>query len=275
MEANRTANAKSGTQWKGAFEMRYSFLCFFFSFVRISEFLYANLSSMHLRAVYASQKLARPLKSDTVVSAILAKLGKATPCSWVFRYSQTCDSSFLAKFWRALEFVILWSNRWLKIEVTARQESVFPRCHCNLFSKTEDSHQKPSLQLLDSWICSLLTRGRIKHTEVCQLLRQMSPPVGIGRKCPKIVAYKASCISFVFVILQFLERCPQEGNQRYKSAATTICWHTSTYIRINLLVFFSSVFLLLHFFLLPFSDWGTVYPPLPLPRRRVSSSLPL
>ena len=33
-------------------------------------------------------------------------------------------------------------------------------------------------------------RGRIKHTEVCQLLRQMSPPVGIGKKCPKIVAYK-------------------------------------------------------------------------------------
>ncbi|KAK2555559.1 Voltage-dependent calcium channel type A subunit alpha-1 [Acropora cervicornis] len=28
--------------------------------------------------------------------------------------------------------------------------------------------------------------GRIKHTEVCQLLRQMSPPVGIGKKCPKI-----------------------------------------------------------------------------------------
>ena len=35
-------------------------------------------------------------------------------------------------------------------------------------------------------------RGRIKHTEVCQLLRQMSPPVGIGKKCPKIVAYKVS-----------------------------------------------------------------------------------
>ncbi|CAB3996293.1 voltage-dependent N-type calcium channel subunit alpha-1B-like [Paramuricea clavata] len=32
--------------------------------------------------------------------------------------------------------------------------------------------------------------GRIKHTEVCQLLRQMVPPVGIGMKCPKIVAYK-------------------------------------------------------------------------------------
>ena len=39
-------------------------------------------------------------------------------------------------------------------------------------------------------------RGRIKHTEVCQLLRQMSPPVGIGRKCPKIVAYKVRLALF-------------------------------------------------------------------------------
>ena len=38
--------------------------------------------------------------------------------------------------------------------------------------------------------CLSFFRGRIKHTEVCQLLRQMSPPVGIGKKCPKIVAYK-------------------------------------------------------------------------------------
>merc|ERR1712048_1197132 len=29
--------------------------------------------------------------------------------------------------------------------------------------------------------------GRIKHTEVCQLLRQMSPPIGLGTKCPKVV----------------------------------------------------------------------------------------
>lgn len=32
--------------------------------------------------------------------------------------------------------------------------------------------------------------GRIKHTEVCELLRQMLPPVGLGLKCPRIVAYK-------------------------------------------------------------------------------------
>eukprot|EP00111_Clytia_hemisphaerica_P002564 TCONS_00007303-protein len=32
--------------------------------------------------------------------------------------------------------------------------------------------------------------GRIKHTEVCLLLRQMSPPIGLGTKCPKVVAYK-------------------------------------------------------------------------------------
>lgn len=32
--------------------------------------------------------------------------------------------------------------------------------------------------------------GRIQHTEVCELLRQMMPPVGIGMRCPRIVAYK-------------------------------------------------------------------------------------
>lgn len=44
------------------------------------------------------------------------------------------------------------------------------------------------------FVCLWLSpfRGRIKHTEVCQLLRQMSPPIGIGKKCPKIVAYKVS-----------------------------------------------------------------------------------
>nr|XP_047138461.1 voltage-dependent R-type calcium channel subunit alpha-1E isoform X2 [Hydra vulgaris] len=32
--------------------------------------------------------------------------------------------------------------------------------------------------------------GRIKHTEVCELLRQMLPPVGLGRRCLKVLAYK-------------------------------------------------------------------------------------
>ena len=44
-------------------------------------------------------------------------------------------------------------------------------------------------------------RGRIKHTEVCQLLRQMVPPVGIGMKCPKIVAYKVGCILVTIAIV--------------------------------------------------------------------------
>ena len=58
-------------------------------------------------------------------------------------------SSFLAKFWRltstktsyqnCLGFIVLCSNRWLKIEVTARQKSVFPRCLLvpTLFSQGE------------------------------------------------------------------------------------------------------------------------------------------
>ena len=43
----------------------------------------------------------------------------------------------------------------------------------------------------------LSCRGRIKHTEVCQLLRQMVPPVGIGMKCPKIVAYKVLIFEYL------------------------------------------------------------------------------
>ena len=55
-----------------------------------------------------------------------------------------------------------------------------------------------------------LFRGRIKHTEVCQLLRQMSPPVGIGKKCPKIVAYKVSKINLfeARAFFLFLHRAP-------------------------------------------------------------------
>ena len=53
-------------------------------------------------------------------------------------WQQTGPRSFLAKFWRltsfntsyqnCLEFVILCSNRWPKVEVTARQKGVFLRC---------------------------------------------------------------------------------------------------------------------------------------------------
>ena len=42
-----------------------------------------------------------------------------------------------------------------------------------------------SITMISSYL-----RGRIKHTEVCELLRQMLPPVGLGLKCPRVVAYK-------------------------------------------------------------------------------------
>ena len=32
--------------------------------------------------------------------------------------------------------------------------------------------------------------GRIRHTEVCILLRQLDPPLGLGTKCPRVVVYK-------------------------------------------------------------------------------------
>ena len=45
--------------------------------------------------------------------------------------------------------------------------------------------------------------GRIKHTEVCELLKQMLPPVGLGTKCPKVIAYKVS-LCFLYISLHFL-----------------------------------------------------------------------
>ena len=56
----------------------------------------------------------------------------------------------------------------------------------------EIMHWWINILFITLFVCLLFLRGRIKHTEVCQLLRQMSPPVGIGKKCPKIVAYKVS-----------------------------------------------------------------------------------
>ena len=32
--------------------------------------------------------------------------------------------------------------------------------------------------------------GYLRHAEICQLLRQLSPPLGLGAKCPKAVIYK-------------------------------------------------------------------------------------
>lgn len=32
--------------------------------------------------------------------------------------------------------------------------------------------------------------GRIRHTEICNLLRQLDPPLGLGTKCPRVVVYK-------------------------------------------------------------------------------------
>lgn len=35
-------------------------------------------------------------------------------------------------------------------------------------------------------------RGRISYTEVYDMLRNMEPPVGFGKKCPYRLAYRAS-----------------------------------------------------------------------------------
>jgi len=40
-------------------------------------------------------------------------------------------------------------------------------------------------------LCTLF-RGRISYTEVYDMLRNMEPPVGFGKKCPYRLAYRVS-----------------------------------------------------------------------------------
>ena len=44
----------------------------------------------------------------------------------------------------------------------------------------------------DSNTCLLLFSGCIHHSEIYKVMCSMSPPVGFGKKCPKIVGYKVS-----------------------------------------------------------------------------------
>lgn len=46
----------------------------------------------------------------------------------------------------------------------------------------------------DSNTALLLFSGCIHHSEIYKVMCSMSPPVGFGKKCPKIVGYKV-CIS--------------------------------------------------------------------------------
>ena len=46
--------------------------------------------------------------------------------------------SFFVKFWRLISANTSYCNRWLKIEATSRQTSVFPRCHLNPFTPKSD-----------------------------------------------------------------------------------------------------------------------------------------
>ena len=43
------------------------------------------------------------------------------------------------------------------------------------------------------WLsCGEFFRGRIHYTDMYELLRNMEPPVGFGRKCPYRLAYRVS-----------------------------------------------------------------------------------
>jgi len=39
--------------------------------------------------------------------------------------------------------------------------------------------------------------GRIQYTEMYDMLRNMEPPVGFGKKCPYRLAYRVSLIFYV------------------------------------------------------------------------------
>ena len=56
---------------------------------------------------------------------------------------------------------------------------------------------KIGLQNKSQYDCDVF-RGRIKYTEMYDMLRELEPPVGFGKKCPWRLAYR---VSYYFVLL--------------------------------------------------------------------------
>lgn len=53
-----------------------------------------------------------------------------------------------------------------------------------------------SLTLSTNFHCSLFFfRGRIPHEDIYQLMCDMQPPVGFGKKCPRFLAYKVNLVT--------------------------------------------------------------------------------
>ena len=70
-----------------------------------------------------------------------------------------------------------------------------------------------------------LFSGCIHHSEIYKVMCSMSPPVGFGKKCPKIVGYKV-CIS-IFIpcyYIIFLGITPNLPITRRRRVTHLLCW---------------------------------------------------
>ena len=47
--------------------------------------------------------------------------------------------------------------------------------------------------------------GRIKHEDVIKLLKRISPPLGLGKKCPDRVAYMVSFPVLQLILLEYVK----------------------------------------------------------------------
>jgi hypothetical protein len=56
-----------------------------------------------------------------------------------------------------------------------------------IFSKQNKSHHQ---QLHSCLVQIFFSRGEIHYSKVYEMMTRLTPPVGFGKKCPKMVAYK-------------------------------------------------------------------------------------
>ena len=59
--------------------------------------------------------------------------------------------------------------------------------------------------LLNLMICFVLHHsGKIAYTDMYEMLRNMEPPVGFGKKCPYRLAYRVSYLSYFVQVVPVL-----------------------------------------------------------------------
>jgi len=59
--------------------------------------------------------------------------------------------------------------------------------------------------LMNLMICFVLHHsGKIAYTDMYEMLRNMEPPVGFGKKCPYRLAYRVSYLSYFVQVVPVL-----------------------------------------------------------------------